>query len=215
MTMYSEPFVAAAAVSAPGDFRPAVFSALGSVASADESSAARTSGYAAGYAAGRRAAEADVRELREILQRRHEDAEAERRRSLDAAVATLDTAAAALRACTLPVVEDAAQLLAASALELAEAVLGTELLDTEHGARAALTRALAGIETTTIQAVRLNPDDLAALPAGLRVDERIFLVPDHRMERGDAVTEFEDGYLDARIGETLDRCRDALRGDDA
>lgn len=211
--MYSEPFAAAA--SAPGDFRPAVFSTLASVASAGESAAARTSGYAAGYAAGRRAAEADVRELRASLQRRHEDAEAERRRSLEAAVATLDSASAALRACTLPIVEDAAQLLAASALELAEAVLGTELLDTEHGARAALTRALAGIETSTIQAVRLHPEDLAALPAGLHLDERITLVADPSLRRGDAITEFDDGYLDARISAALARCRDALRGDDA
>lgn len=209
MTMFSETVIN------PSDFRPAVFSTVGTTSPTAESAAARTSGYAAGYAAGRRAAEADVRELHTTLQRRNDDAEAERQRALAAAVATLDAAAASLRACTLPVVQDASTLLATSALELAEAVLGTELLDTEHGARAALARALAGIETSTIQAVRMHPGDLAALPAGLHLDERVRLVPDHRLEHGDAVTEFDDGYLDARIGEALARCRAALRGDDA
>lgn len=200
----------------PASFRPAVFSTVGTTPeTTHEASSARARGYAAGYAAGRRAAEADVRAQRADLQRRHEDVETERQRALDAAVATLDAAAASLQRCTLPVVEDASRLLAESALELAQAVLGTELLDAAHGARAALARALDGIETATVQAVRMHPEDLAALPAGLAVDERIRLVADHRLQRGDAVTEFADGFLDARIGEALARCRAALRGDDA
>ncbi|MBM6623483.1 hypothetical protein JTF08_17920 [Micrococcaceae bacterium RIT802] len=202
-------------VTDPADFRPAVFSAVGTTSTSGEATAARTSGYAAGYAAGRRAAEADVRDLRAEIQRRHHAAEIGRQRDLSAAVATLNAAAVALHRRVLPVIEDASQLLAESALDLAQAVLGTELLDTEHGARAALSRALAGVDASTVHAVRLHPEDLAALPTGLDLDERVRLVPDPRLERGDAVTEFDDGYLDARIGEALARCRTALRGDDA
>lgn len=202
----------------PEQIQPVVFSALGASAAdstAPEISSARARGYASGYAAGRRAAEADVRAEREKLQRRHHAAEMALQRDLAAAVATLNGAAVALHRRMLPVLEDASQLLAESALELAQAVLGTELLDTEHGARAALARALAGVEAATVHAVHLHPEDLAILPAGLDLDRRINLVADARLERGDAVTEFEDGYLDARIGEALARCRAALQGGDA
>lgn len=202
-------------VTDPADFRPAVFSAVGTTANAGDAIAARASGYAAGYAAGRRAAEADVRAEREELQRRHHAAEMARQRDVATAVATLNAAAVALHRRMLPILEDASELLAESALDLARAVLDTELLDTEHGARAALGRALAGIEAATVHAVHLHPEDLAALPAGLDLDGRIKLVADARLERGDAVTEFEDGYLDARIGEALVRCRAALLGGDA
>ncbi|HXD27152.1 MAG TPA: FliH/SctL family protein [Arthrobacter sp.] len=201
----------------PEQIQPVVFSSLGTSAAdsaAPEISSARARGYASGYAAGRRAAEADVRAEREKLQRRHHAAEMALQRDLAAAVATLNGAAVALHRRMLPVLEDASQLLAESALDLAEAVLGTELLDTEHGARAALERALSGIEATTVHAVHLHPEDLANLPAGLDLDRRITLVADTRLKRGDAVTEFEDGYLDARIGEALARCRDALQGGD-
>ncbi|WP_372698475.1 FliH/SctL family protein [Arthrobacter sp. JSM 101049] len=201
----------------PEQFRPVVFSSLGATAADTtdpETSSARARGYASGYAAGRRAAEADVRAEREELQRRHHAAEMARQRDLAAAVATLNGAAVALHRRMLPVLEDASQLLAESALHLAQAVLGTELLDTEHGARAALARALAGVEAATVHAVHLHPEDLAALPAGLDLDGRINLVADPRLERGDAITEFEDGYLDARIGEALARCRAALQSGD-
>lgn len=200
----------------PAEFRPAVFSSIGtSPDSASEAGSARARGYAAGYAAGRRTAETDVRALRDRLQRLHDDAEAGRRRETDAAVAMLNAAATSLRHGTLAVVEEASGLLAESALELAEAVLGLELLDGEHGARAAVVRALADVKQETVHAVRLHPQDLAALPDGLDLLDGIRLVPDHGLERGDAITEFDDGFLDARIREALQRCRAVLRGSDS
>lgn len=203
----------------PAAIRPVRFSSLGAADSASarggDAGAARVRGYASGYAAGRRAAEADVRAEREKLQRRYHAAGIAAQRDLAAAVATLNAAAVALHRRMLPVLEDASQLLAESALDLAQAVLGTELLDAEHGARAALSRALDGVEADAVHAVHLHPDDLAVLPAGLDLDGRIKLVADPRLQRGDAVTEFEDGYLDARIGEALARCRAALTGGEA
>lgn len=198
------------------EFRPAVFSSVGMAPqSISEAGSARARGYAAGYAAGRRTAEADDRALRTNLQHQYEVAEAGRGRATTAAVATLNAAATSLRNGTLAVVEDASGLLAESALELAEAVLGIELLDGEHGARAAIVRALAGVTPETVHRVRMHPQDLDALPPGLAVGEGVRLVPDHRLDRGDAITEFDDGFLDARLREALQRCRAALQERDS
>jgi flagellar assembly protein FliH len=197
-------------------FRPAVFASVpGSAAARQEASSTRTGAYATGYAAGLRAAEGETRALRAQLRTEHARAEAHRGRELARATAALNAAAAALERRTVPVVDDAARLLSTAALELAEALLGNELLDAEHGARAALARALDGVQTHTVHAVRLNPADLAVLPADTARQADVRLVPDPTLAPGDAITEFPDGFLDARIGAALERCRAALTGEGA
>ena len=65
--------------------------------------------------------------------------------------------------------------------------------------------------------VRLHPADCAAIEAlgpNSALPERVDLVPDPRLERGDAVTEYDDGALDARISTALDRARRALSGEE-
>lgn len=176
---------------------------------------ARTRGHAAGYAAGLRDAQRELREQRAAL-----DAEqAEMIREGCAAIErSLEVLAAAVRAADariLPVLADAEQVLAVSAMELAEAVVGHELSTGDLSARSALARALAAVPPTRLTSIRLNPDDLAALDLESRDRAAVSLVADAALKRGDAIATVPDGIVDARIGTALGRARAALLGADS
>ncbi|NKX49982.1 hypothetical protein HER39_05200 [Arthrobacter deserti] len=130
---------------------------------------------------------------------------------VDQTVQALGMAVRALQQRAAPVLADAQDTLVAAAMELAEAILGWELADGERSARAALSRALAGVDASAVQTVRMNPADLTVLDPEVRRQAGVRFVPDSSLARGDAVTEFEDGYLDARIGSALARARAALQ----
>lgn len=182
-----------------------------------------TQGHAAGYAEGIRAAAAEQRSLREQFHAEHSAMLDSGRLAVAQAVRVLEAAAAAFRQRRGAVLEEAQDVLAASAMELAEAILGYELNDGGSGgktARAALARALGassdlgalcGAETVT--AVRLHPADLAALSA---VDvgnvAGVELRADPTLNPGDAIAEHPQGWLDARIGTALDRAKAVLLG---
>ncbi|WP_422934681.1 FliH/SctL family protein [Sinomonas sp. P47F7] len=170
-----------------------------------------TRGHAAGYAAGLRRADAELAARRAELDAEHAEAVEHGRTQLRAAVALLEGAAFALAERTAPVLEEADAQLAAAAIALAEAVIGHELSDAPTGARAALARALSGRDADAVVAVRLNPADLALLEPGAG-PSRVALVPDPAVGRGDAVSVYPDGELDARIGSALVRARAALAG---
>jgi flagellar assembly protein FliH len=182
-----------------------------------ESATGYADGYAAGWAAGTRAA-ARAAAVEQMRAAEEEVARIKRRAaSCHAAVALLMTAAEAARARTAPVLDDARQTLAAAALELAETVLGMELADGETSARAALLRALAVRDDEEVVTIRMHPDDIAALRAGLSdgagaiaVPDGVELVADPQLARGDAVAELADGYLDARLSTALARVRRVL-----
>lgn len=167
-------------------------------------------GHAAGYAAGLRAAEDDTAALRAGLQADHDRLEHARQVEFDRAIAVLTEATRALNAVALPVVADSEGVLVASALELAEAIIGHELCDEEASARAALARATAQPINSVVPLVRMNPDDLALLADDMLAHNDITFVPDPQLHRGDAIAEFPDGFLDARIGTALERAKLAL-----
>lgn len=167
-------------------------------------------GHAAGYAAGLRAAEADTAALRSALREEHDALERRRRAELDEAIAVLRAAARALNDATVPVVSDSQEVLVASALELTEAIVGHELADAEGSARAALARVLDRPIATVHPVVRMNPDDLIVLAPQVRANAEITFVPDPELSRGDAIAEFPDGFLDARIGTALERAKAVL-----
>lgn len=175
---------------------------------------ARAAGHAAGYAAGLRGAAEETRQLRLRLQAEHDAALAAAREELRLAAAAVEAAAAQLRASVVLQARQLQDAAAVAALELAEAVLGRELEDGEASAQAALLRALKATDTDPVHSVRLHPADLAlvdaeAAPAGVR------LVADASLNRGDAVAEYPDGYLDATLTGALARARQALLGDRA
>lgn len=198
----------------PETFAPA----FGALPTAHTGGDSRAAGYAAGYAGGysagareaARAAEVEAERVRAEL------VLAESRRADDhrTALATLAAAARAAADRALPVLAEAEQSLIAAAVELATAVLGRELSDAETSARAALGRVLAAAPGAGLHTVRLHPRDLDTLRAldatGDPALTGVELVADLSLAPGDAVGEFPEGVLDARIGAALERARAEL-----
>ena len=191
--------------------------------------ASRARGHAAGYTAGLRAAAAEVDARIARLDAEQTAAGAIGQARIDRAVALLGAAAAALHERTVPVIQEAEDTLVATALELAEAILGYSLGDADASARAALGRALAtgatgatGVTGATVttgalgtvrpHSVRMNPADLALIDLITRADAGVDFTADADLARGDAIAEFPDGFLDARIGTALTRAKAALTG---
>jgi flagellar assembly protein FliH len=197
----------------PAAFVPAHFGALGISDSARrEQDTSQAHGYATGYAQGIRAAEAVARTQREELALAAARADAARASEHAEAVRALGAAAAALHGRTVPVLEAASTVLVESALLLAEKIVGAELSNDRFGAKAALDRAMDGIDEATVRQVRMNPQDLALLELDTVPGTGIALVADPVLNRGDALTAFDEGFLDARISTALERARAALRG---
>ncbi|MSR99996.1 MULTISPECIES: FliH/SctL family protein [unclassified Arthrobacter] len=174
----------------------------------------RTQGHAAGYAAGMHAAAAETARLREELRIRFDAETAALRARADHALQLLNNAEQSLAKLTVPVVAEVQDSLAAAALDLAEALLGRELANGETSARAALDRALSGVDTRLVHQVRMHPADLAVLGDDVLNQAGVVFTPDASLKRGDAVTEFPDGFLDATLGTALARAKAALLGDD-
>jgi flagellar assembly protein FliH len=186
----------------------------------DAGDPARTAGFSAGWAAGARAAADVAMAERTRLQAEHEAREAQRDEAIATALNALGSAVGQWNHKTLPVLDEARRTLYSAALDLASAILQREIEPGSSSARTLLDRALTLPIEATPSVLRLHPDDLlhvnlliesgqAAVPAGLR------LVGDSRLSPGDAITEHEDGALDARIGTALARAREVLLGDAA
>lgn len=167
-------------------------------------------GHAAGYAAGLRAAAAEITE-------RDARRDAELTAAVRAAEARTERALAALTAATralderaLPLISEAEESIVTLAVQLAEALVGQELSVAEAAARLAVERVLAVAGPDSVRAVRLNPDDLAALDENVRRRSRLTFVADPGLASGDAVADLADGFLDARVGTAMNRVREAL-----
>ena len=180
---------------------------------------ARVGGYAAGWAEGTRAAAVAAQRAAERVAERVEEERAVARAQVDAALATLASAARAVNDRTIPVVEESHELIVRLALDLAEAIVGVELSSSERSARSALARALAVPAGTEIVAIRLNPQDLAhldllagaAAKAGVvGVPDGVELVADATLAPGDAISDLPTGYLDARVATGAARLRAAV-----
>ena len=195
------------------EFLPVTFPALRNVETDPFEVQSRASGHAAGYAAGLRAASSELAERTARLDAEHEAAVLHGRARVDRVVALLGAAARALDERSLPLIERSQDALAAAAIALAEAILGSELSRDENSARTALTRALARADSTTVRVVRMNPVDLAGLDEDTIAATGVLFAPDDSLDRGDAVTEFEVGYLDARISTALARAKAAIAGE--
>jgi flagellar assembly protein FliH len=195
-------------------FSRAVFPALRNSRDATEDSLAYAHGHTAGYTAGLRKALAAADERRSIMEAEHAAVLSHAEARTGRVLATLAAAAAALEAAVLPVIAEAQDILAAAALDLAEAILGRELSDADTAARAALARATAVPPSAGTRTVRMHPADLSVLDDPTRAAAVAVFVGDETLQRGDAFTEFETGYLDARIGAAMERARQALTGDD-
>jgi flagellar assembly protein FliH len=191
-------------------FAPAVFPRLRDTALDAERDRARRRGYADGHAEGFRAAAEAASATAAEAEARRAAREAELRGAVAQAVATLQTAAAALtvRACELAAT--AQDRVHAHAVELAAVILAGELAVGETAATSAVRRALAAADDADVREVRLNAADLAVLERLGVQPEGVALVADDELARGDAVAILDDGFVDARIGAAVERARQAV-----
>ena len=194
-------------MSIDASFVPVSFPALRNKAQDEGDLRSRASGHAAGYAAGLRAAADDLATQKAEQQAALADAIAAGQARIVEAVSVLTAAAEALERRTVPRLMEAQDAIAATAIDLAEAVIGRELGSEETAARSALQRALSDVDTALVNVVRLNPADLAALDQQTILASGVTFAADAALERGDAITEFADGYLDARVSAALERAR--------
>jgi len=201
---------------------PAAFPAVGpdSRTAADTAATARAQaqGHALGYADGMRRAGAETEAFRARLEAEHATVQDALKARVGAEIAALAAARAAVSERTAPVLADAERTLFECALSLAEAVLGRELSDGGASARAALARALSGPLESQPLRVRMNPLDAQAVGAQLLkagAPGVVDVVADQSLSRGDAVADFPDGFLDARVSSALERARTSLLGPDA
>jgi flagellar assembly protein FliH len=188
-----------------------VFPVLSAPADRQATERQRARGYAAGYAAGLQAAaarEAQAVDAAERLRAQAAVADAERVRLACAAAAR---AASAFSRATGELEQVAEQTVTEAALRLARAVLGAELADSGTAARAALARVTAAAEPAAPVRIRMHPDDVMMLGDELGWP----VMPDATIERGDAIAELEDGWIDGRVLAAFDRAAAVLRGGDA
>ncbi len=173
-----------------------------------------TEGHAAGYAAGVRAAAKEQRRWRDRMAAEQAAALASGQQDLDRAVRALAAARADFEHRSVQELQDAEAVLARTALELAEAILGYELADGTRTARAAIERALTGGEADSIVAIRMNPVDVDTLALdGGDLTAGLPLLADPGISRGDAKVEYRQGWLDASLGTALARARAVLLAD--
>ena len=194
-------------------FRPSPLGGVLATRSDSDSDAARAAGWAAGWAAGSRAAAEAGALQRHTIDEAQRTVELVRSARTDAALTLLGRAAEAIARQLVPVLAQATATLDDGAVTLAQAVLGRELADSDDGARLALARALSLPPDVEVQTVRVHPLDLQVLiGAGVMADlpAGVELVADRNLSPGDAVAEFPDGFLDARIGTAVERARRAL-----
>jgi flagellar assembly protein FliH len=192
-------------------FTPLSFTPLHSPGTDSGTRQGYTRGHSAGYTAGLRAADAEAKSRLAQLEAEHAALLAHLQARTDHTLAALATAVTAVQQSTLPVLEDSQDVLLQAALELAEAVIGRELTDSAAAARAAVNRVLAQAGTAGPLTVRMNPADLAVLGEAGGLPDALRFQADPTLAQGDAVADFEHGFLDARIGTALQRARQALR----
>ncbi|TFD47264.1 hypothetical protein E3T55_15455 [Cryobacterium frigoriphilum] len=182
---------------------------------------ARAAGHSAGYAAGLRAAAVEAAAQTDRVEAAQQAAAQAAQARIDRAVHLLSAAAAALEAKAAPNIREVESALIDTALELTEAVIGFELADTETSARRAFERALGQADEAETRTVRMHPADVLVLNS--TVSGSMFgsatadlpgveLVADPTLNRGDAVVDFSDGFLDARLASAFARAKAALTG---
>jgi flagellar assembly protein FliH len=191
---------------------PVVFPVLTGTGQARWETQGQARGHVAGFAAGMRAAQDEIETTMARLEAEQTEFIHRGQDRINAAVAGLAAAARTLDEHTIVALASVQDVIAATAIELAEAIIGRELSDGDTSARSALARALSQVDAAVVHVVRMNPADLAVLDASARDTAGVRFVADATLSRGDAVTEVADGYLDARIGTALARAKAALLG---
>ena len=125
------------------------------------------------------------------------------------ALKVLAEAAAQVHAMRVQSAAEAADALAAAAVDIAEAVLGRVLREAESPGADALARALALVPSGCAVRVHMHPDDAALVGD---VFGSVEIVADASIARGGCVAEGEDWSIDAQIAPAVERVRKVLLG---
>lgn len=179
--------------------------------------AERQAGYAAGYAAGWAAATREEAELVEARLQQRTELEHEAVARLDQLGRALSGARECARAMASPELQATAEQLMLAAVTLAEDLVGVVLSEPRRRVSAAVARAVAVEEDAGVVRVRMHPDDVVTYhrmvadhTSSLTLPDGVDLVADPSLRPGDALTELEDGFLDARLSSAIARLREEL-----
>ena len=177
--------------------------------------AARAQGFAAGWAEGRRDATTRTAGTHDELVRAFEEQSQQAVVAQQFAVQTLLAAAARFEEVTRAREAELADRAVELGLQIAEAVVGRELVAVDDPAAEALLRPLVSVPADVAVTIRLHPADLATLDeagvAGPALRARsVSYVADASLARGDAVVETESGVVDAGLRSALSRVREVL-----
>jgi flagellar assembly protein FliH len=180
-----------------------------SASTRQERETASTAGYSEGLAIARAEVAAEFAEQ----QRKLELIFTERLSALEnryfEALRTVESAAAALDTDLASKLSDAHTKVFEAAMEIAVAVIGAEMTEVSSRARVAVGRVLAVADFSQITEIRMHPKDVAAVQEMADLPQ-VNLVADESLRPGDAFATMQDGWLDARISETIARVRAAL-----
>ena len=148
-------------------------------------------GYAAGYTQGISDAQTHVQLLGQLVQRLGHEADM---------LATRETTAR----------EQIEDQVVATAVVLAETLVGRELTQIDGRGRDAIARALALAPDRGFVTARLHPADIAVLgdPAQLEFGRSLEIVPDPSLSPGDCIVEVGACRVDARLAPALERLRE-------
>lgn len=178
---------------------------------------ATAEGYAAGWAEGLQAGRDALGEQERQAAADQRRADAERRAALNQAVSALRAATDRLAEQNVALTEELEHTSLALALHIAEAVVDREIR-LGHAAAEAVSRALAHVPEQVPLTVRLHPDDYRTLTAGAPLTDAVpqasgwdvTLAPDPSLEPGDAVAQWQDTTVDARLSRAWERVREVL-----
>lgn len=171
---------------------------------------ARQRGHAAGYAEGMRLVAAEAARAAAARDEREREAEAADRARVATAIAALEAAARGLNDRADALVAPAEERLHGLAVELAEAVVATELSDAVRSALAVAARVERAATPADEPVARLSPTDAETLDRLGRAPGGIRVTVDPDLRPGDAVVRVTDGAIDLGIDAAFRRARAAL-----
>jgi len=183
---------------------------LSGATDARERERARRQGHALGFAEGLRDAAASAHREAERAEEARRVALADQLAVVDAARAALVRAAAAASERTDELVDVAQQRVWTLAVELAEALLDTELSDAVRSAHTAAGRAVRAAAGEADPVLVLSTRDLATLRACGGLPDGFAVEASDALSPGDALVRLPEGRIDLRLDAALRRVRDTL-----
>jgi len=172
--------------------------------------AGRAQGFAAGWAEGRRGSRTQTEDAHAEQVRAFEEQGQRILAAQHAATTALEQALSRVEASTRALHAQLSDQAVELALQIAEAVLGRELLAVDDPAADAVRRALTDVPVDVQVTVRLHPSDRAGLDPSVLAGRTVTIVADPSLSRGDALVETDSGSVDAGVGAALARVREVL-----